>query len=64
MPTYEYVCEHRDCGHEWEKQQSIKEEPERQCPKCGRGSAKRLISCGSFVLKGRGWASDLYGNER
>jgi len=58
MPTYEYQCE--KCGHEFEREQRITDEPLKTCPKCKAPKAKRLISATSFVLKGSGWYSDLY----
>lgn len=56
--TYEYLCTH--CNHEWEAEQSIKDEALKVCPKCGNDTAKRLISKSSFVLNGSGWAKDNY----
>ena len=57
--TYEYLC--RACGHQWEAQQSIKEDPLKDCPQCGQPEAKRQISRSpGFILKGGGWYSDLY----
>lgn len=55
MPTYEYKC--KKCGYEFEKFQSITEEPLKICPKC-KGEAFRLISknC-NFILKGSGYYS-------
>ena len=58
MPTYEYACD--ACGHQWEQFQRITEDPVRDCPKCGRPEARRLISQGNFILKGGGWYADLY----
>jgi len=58
MPVYEYACE--KCGHEFEAEQRISEDPIRTCPKCRARKVKRLISRTSFVLKGSGWYSDLY----
>jgi putative FmdB family regulatory protein len=58
MPTYEYRCE--KCGHEFEREQRITEDPIKTCPKCKAPKARRLISATSFVLKGGGWYSDLY----
>ncbi len=52
MPTYEYLCE--DCGYQFEKEQRITENPINDCPEC-RGTVKRLISNGNFILKGGGW---------
>lgn len=59
MPTYPYVCE--NCSHEWEQDQLMREEPAKECPKCGEEKAKRLIGKPSFILKGGGWSSDGYG---
>jgi putative FmdB family regulatory protein len=59
MPTYEYACS--SCAHEWEFEQSIKEDPLKDCPKCNNPTAKRQISRGTgFILKGGGWYADLY----
>lgn len=52
MPTYEYVCSR--CGLQFEKQQSIKEEPLKECPEC-KGDVRRIVSGGSgFILKSAG----------
>ncbi len=32
MPVYEYACE--KCGHEFEREQRITDEPIKTCPKC------------------------------
>jgi putative FmdB family regulatory protein len=58
MPIYEYEC--GKCGHEFELEQRITEDPVKTCPKCRARKVKRLISQTSFVLKGGGWYSDLY----
>lgn len=58
MPVYEYACQ--ACGHEFEREQRITEDPVKACPKCKARKAKRMISRTSFVLKGSGWYSDLY----
>jgi len=61
VPTYENRCTDPQCGHEWEAEQPISEDPVRECPKCGRETAQRLASGGSgFALKGPGWAKDGY----
>lgn len=57
--TYVYKCE--ACGHEWETEQKITEEPLTLCPKCGQEKAKRQIPGPVGVqLKGRGWFRDGY----
>src|SRR5882672_10791252 len=61
--TYEYACS--ACGNEWEAEQSIREEPLKKCPKCGKLQAKRQISRGAgFILKGGGWYADGYGSSK
>src|SRR5687767_1770594 len=61
MPVYEYACD--KCGHEFEAEQRISDDPIRTCPKCRARKVKRLISRTSFVLKGGGWYSDLYSSK-
>ncbi|MGB5812923.1 MAG: zinc ribbon domain-containing protein [Polyangiales bacterium] len=58
MPTYDYACD--NCGHEFERQQRITEDPIKKCPECGKMKARRMIGGGGFILKGGGWESDLY----
>lgn len=54
MPTYDYVCE--ACQHQFEEFQSIKAEPLKKCPKCGRMKLRRLIGPGAaLVFKGSGF---------
>lgn len=50
MPTYEYEC--TKCGKQWERFQSIKAEPERDCPRCGRATARRKVGIGFAILTG------------
>ena len=59
MPTYEYLC--KNCKHELETVQSIKDDPIKTCPNCEKDCLERLVSGGtSFSLKGGGWYKDLY----
>jgi len=61
--TYEYLC--TACGHQWEADQRISEQPLRKCPKCRRATAKRQVSGGmGFILKGGGWYADGYTSGR
>ena len=54
MPTYDYLCE--GCGHQFEKFQSIKAEPTRLCPECGKRKLRRLIGTGAgIIFKGSGF---------
>jgi len=62
MPTYEYAC--TACAHEWETEQSIREDPLKECPSCHKETARRQISRGTgFILKGGGWYADLYSSS-
>jgi putative FmdB family regulatory protein len=62
MPTYEYVCD--ACDHQFELFQSIKAEPERKCPECGRRKLRRLIGPGAaIVFKGSGFYATDYRSE-
>lgn len=47
MPEYEHKCTDEQCGHEWEDTYSIHVDPPKICPKCGKETAKRLISLGA-----------------
>lgn len=59
MPTYEYEC--GACGYRFEKYQSMTEKAVRQCPKCGKAKAERVISGGAGVLfKGSGFYQTDY----
>ncbi len=59
VPQYDYRCD--ACEHEFEVDQSIKDDPICKCPKCGKKKVKRLISAGTtFVLQGKGWFKDGY----
>jgi putative FmdB family regulatory protein len=61
MPTYEYECE--KCGFNFERFQSITEDPIKKCPKCD-GSVRRLISAGAGVIfKGSGFYATDYRSE-
>lgn len=64
MPTYDYKCE--ACDHQWEEMQSIKSNPTKKCPKCGKLKAQRQIGGGAgLIFKGSGfyltdYRSDAY----
>jgi putative FmdB family regulatory protein len=62
LPIYEYLCE--KCGHEFEREQRITEDPVKVCPECRAKKVRRLISRTAFVLKGGGWYSDLYSSAK
>jgi len=59
MPTYDYVCD--ACEHVWELFQSIKAEPEKKCPSCGKRKARRMIGPGAgIIFKGSGFYQTDY----
>ena len=59
MPTYDYVC--KGCEHEWELFQSIKANPIKKCPECGKLKAKRVIGPGAgIIFKGSGFYQTDY----
>ncbi|HEY5533745.1 MAG TPA: zinc ribbon domain-containing protein [Ignavibacteria bacterium] len=62
MPTYEYICQ--NCHHEFEKIQSIKDEPLKKCPNCHKDSLKKVISGGvGLIFKGSGFYITDYKNK-
>ena len=59
MPTYDYECD--ACGHAFELFQSIRDEPEKKCPRCGKRKLRRLIGSGGAILfKGSGFYTTDY----
>ena len=59
MPTYDYLCD--ACQHAFELLQSIKAEPVKKCPKCGKLKLRRLFSTGGGILfKGSGFYQTDY----
>ena len=59
MPTYDYECQ--ECGHTFERFQSIKAGRLRKCPECGRMRLRRLIGSGAAVIfKGSGFYQTDY----
>jgi putative FmdB family regulatory protein len=59
MPTYDYVCS--ACEHQFEHFQSIKDEPLKKCPKCGKLKLRRLIGPGAgLIFKGSGFYETDY----
>ncbi len=63
MPTYDYKCE--ACGKKFEHFQSMKEDPLKKCPKCGKNKVKRLIGGGGGVIfKGKGFYETDYRSSK
>ncbi len=62
MPTYDYVC--GSCGHEFEAFESIKADPQKQCPRCDTSSLRRKIGPGAAILfKGSGFYQTDYRSD-
>jgi putative FmdB family regulatory protein len=58
MPTYEYECQ--QCGHVFERFQSMSARPLRTCPEC-KGKVRRLLGTGAGVIfKGSGFYETDY----
>ena len=61
MPTYEYEC--TNCGHRFERFQSMKDEPLKRCPEC-RHKIRRVLHGGAgFLFKGSGFYITDYRSE-
>ena len=61
MPIYEFRC--TECDEVSEEMLSFKDKKKTiKCPVCGN-KAERILSLGSFHLKGSGWYKDGYGNR-
>jgi putative FmdB family regulatory protein len=53
MPLYEYKCD--NCHNQFEIIQKMSDEPLKTCTHCHTDNLKKLMSSGSFILKGGGW---------
>ena len=70
MPTYGYTCD--KCGHEFDKYQSIADQPLTVCPKdlCarkkwGKGKVKKQIVAGAgLIFKGTGFYITDYRSDK
>ena len=57
MPTYTYRCQ--KCGEEFERFQSMSDEPVKRCPTC-KGKVQRTFHPVGIVLKGSGFHKTDY----
>ncbi len=55
MPVYKYRCS--NCGAQFERHQSFKDEPLKVCPECRKRTLKKVISPVGIVFKGSGFYS-------
>ncbi len=59
MPTYDYRCD--ACEHQFEEFQSMKDEPLKKCPQCGKKKLQRLFGTGAgIIFKGSGFYQTDY----
>ena len=59
MPTYDYSC--AACGHRFERFESINDDAAKQCPKCGKKKARRMLGTGAgLIFKGSGFYTTDY----
>jgi putative FmdB family regulatory protein len=57
MPIYGYRC--RTCGHEFEIQQRMSDEPLKTCPKCS-GELRKILYPTGVIFKGSGFYKTDY----
>lgn len=61
MPQYEYACK---CGHEFEKESSMKDmQPKVKCPECGK-QAPRAIKNRTGIVRTRFYDTARLGRGR
>src|SRR5229473_6660296 len=61
MPTYGYRCS--NCGHEFEIQQRMIDQPLRACPKC-QGKLNKILYPVGISFKGSGFYTTDYGSGK
>jgi len=60
VPIYEYQC--TGCAYRFEVKQSIKDDPIKECARCGKEVTK-LISPPAIMFKGSGWYITDYSDK-
>ncbi|GMV49277.1 MAG: hypothetical protein NBKEAIPA_01396 [Nitrospirae bacterium] len=60
MPIYEYQC--TECGYRFEVKQGIKDDPIKECARCGK-AVNKLISPPAIMFKGSGWYITDYSDK-
>ena len=53
MPTYRYRC--KNCGYDFEQEQSFSDAPLTVCPKCGQKMLRKVFSAVPIEFKGSGF---------
>ena len=61
MPTYGYRCS--NCGHEFEIQQRMSDQPLKACPKC-EGKLSKILYPVGISFKGSGFYTTDYGSGK
>ena len=61
MPIYGYRCSH--CGHEFEIQQRMSDQPLKACPKC-QGKLNKILYPVGISFKGSGFYTTDYGSGK
>jgi putative FmdB family regulatory protein len=62
MPTYDYACS--ACRHRFERFESIRDDGSKECPRCGRRRARRLLGTGGgLIFRGSGFYTTDYGRS-
>ncbi len=61
MPIYEYKCD--SCGHRMEAIQKMSDPVLKECPSCNESALVKLMSAGSFQMKGPSGRSGGCGSE-
>jgi len=52
MPRYDYKCD--ACGHTFERQQKMSDDPVKKCPECGEPVRRLIGAVAGFVRGGSG----------
>lgn len=55
MTTYTYKCQNESCGHKFEANQKITDDPLTVCPECQQETHRIVVPGGGFILKGEKW---------
>lgn len=61
MPTYQYLC--RDCDHEFDAVQSMRDDPLTVCPSCG-GTLRKVYAPPAISFKGSGFYATDHGKRK